>query len=182
MLNQAVMMWVHFLKCGVLTSLAWQRNGTPDTLTGTSDLMSIVDLSGLIFNVFLNLSIATGNVNANSRINNDSGSLYAVRRSINAATDTTAGSQSFLSQTSWVMNTQSFELTYLVALSGEEKLAIIFSIFQGAAGAANPPDKNEQVAKYVPSPLTNTIDRFDYVQAGTGDFAADSNLSAFGTD
>ena len=108
--------------------MAWGKNGTPHTLSGTADAVTISDLTANKFNVFMTHIIASGSCWTDSRINNDSGSLYAQRRSANGAADTTLTSQALLLQTSWSLTTEAFIITYVVGISGKEKLAIGFAV------------------------------------------------------
>ena len=78
--------------------------------------------------------------------------------------------------------TDNFSVTNLIGISGEEKLAIRHTVFSGTTGAANAPAREELVGKYVPSPLTDTIDRVDEINGAAGDYDTSSNLSALGTD
>jgi hypothetical protein len=160
--------------------MAWEKNGTPNTLGGTSDTCEITDLSGLKFNQFLWHKLVSGAANTILRINADSGSLYANRYSQDGGADVTLASKTNFELN--FVNDMEFIVIYGVAISGEEKLFISFTAHQIATGAATAPGRLEMVHKYVPSPLTDTIDQVNVTNTDTGDYAADTNLSALGTD
>ena len=70
--------------------MAWQVNGTPDTLSSSGDTVEITDLSGLTFNVFLQSRIATGGAEATKyQYNLDTGSNYSNRQNADGGTDST---------------------------------------------------------------------------------------------
>jgi len=162
--------------------MAWQRNGTPDTLGSPSDLIEITDLSGLKFNVTMTHLIATGTVFSQVRVNADASSAYSFRRSFNGTTDTISINQIFLEIFSGTIPNSSFEISYLVGISGEEKLAMGWLVDQGGVGSGNVPNREEWVGKYVPASLTDTINQYSNVNVFSGDFDTNSNLSTVGTD
>lgn len=161
--------------------MAWQKNGTPDTLSGTADEMTISDLTAKKFNVFLSHRITSGATDNHWEFNNNANTVYAIRSSINGGADGTLASQTHYSLDGGPNSSDSFTLLYTCVIVGEEKLSISFVIFASAVGAATAPDRQEAVLKFVPSPDAD-ITRVDVVNTGAGDFAADSNLSALGTD
>jgi len=162
--------------------MAWQKNGTPDTLTVAGDSLSITDLTSLQFNVILNHSLDTGGTQVGLiRLEGDSGTNYANRGSINGGADVpnlndpqlqlaipTAGAFS------------SFFIGYIANISGDEKLAIGFAMGANTAGAANAPARTEWVSKWVTT--SGQFVEVSSTNVGTGDFAIDSNLSVLSTD
>ena len=163
--------------------MAWAKNGTPDTLSGTADAMTISDLTAKKFNILLIHKIGAGtNANMLLRGNNDTGSNYAQRLSTEGAADTTSAPNStgFL-QFNYNNNVDTFGIAYVCSILGEEKLGISWGMDQNSAGSGNAPSRREDVGKYVPSPDAD-ITRFDVHNTNAGDFAANSNLSALGTD
>jgi len=162
--------------------MAWQTNGTPDTLTSAGDLLSISNLEAKKFNMFMdNLLPAGGVVNVKGTFNSNSNSVYATRRSDDGNTDSNVVSRTFLDLWFNSRNTDFFHIMYTLSVSGEEKLGIGFLIEQVAAGAATPPSRLEYVNKFVPSPDAD-ITRFDLLNDNVGDYDTDTNLSALGTD
>ncbi len=165
--------------------MAWQKNGTPDTLAGSGDVLEISDLTPLKFNVFLSHNIAASAVpQAFVRLGNttaDAGNNYAFRISRNSATDVTGAPNASLPfETFTGANDSSFGIIYAVNIETDEKLTIEFNISGASGGAATVPNRQESVGKWV-----NTSDQFNVVNlfnSGTGDYAINSNLSALGTD
>jgi len=161
--------------------MVWAKNGTPLTLGSALDDMDITDLSGLKFNTVLIHKIATGNAQIDLTINNDGGSLYARRSSYNGAADATGTSQAALNIHNNA-STDDFFISYLCAISGEEKLGIMFNVNGYTAGAGTAPERQEFVIKYAPASLTDTIDRIDLNNSDTGSFDTSSNITVLGTD
>ena len=159
--------------------MAWGRNGTPNTLSGTADDCDITDLTAKQFNVFLHHKIVTGNANQVLSFNNDSNSVYADRYSASGGADGTQTSQTNLQTNNY--NTDSFTVSYVCSISGEEKLMMWWKVNQGTAGAANAPNRVEMVMKYVPSPDAD-ITRLDMNNSTSGDYTTGTNASALGTD
>lgn len=160
--------------------MAWAKNGTPDTLSGTADEIQISDLGSKKFNKIIYHIISSGNARKKLNFNNDgiAGSSYAHRHCPNGGADGTSTSTGYLE----LWNNQSedmFGIVYTFVDSNEEKLAIIFNVGQNASGAGNAPNRREIVGKEV---TNDALTQVDIDNDSTGDFAADSNLSAIGTD
>ena len=160
--------------------MAWVRNGTPDTLTSTGDTLTISDLTAKQFNFILGHNIQSGAVAQATRLDNDSGSNYAYRRSVNGATDVTSGSFSRMVTSPSGGTHDEFSVQYIINISSEEKLNITHSMASNTAGAANAPSRAESVNKWANTSTQFT--RIDNVNVGAGDYAADSNLSALNGD
>ena len=161
--------------------MAWAKNGTPDTLSGTSSTLTISDLTAKIFNVFMKHYLKTSSQTCNTTFNNDTGSLYAYRISYSGGADSTGTSAAHLTDSTGNDVQGEFHIMYSCWVSGEEKLIIDFSVEGAATGAGTAPTRAEFVGKYVPSPLTDTCDRTD-VTSSTSTMAIGSNVSALGTD
>ena len=160
--------------------MAWIKNGTPDTLGSAGDLMTISDMSASKFNMFMIHEIGSGTIETTAILNNDTGTNYAYRYSIDGAADGTGVSQTKYSGNAGA-SPDRFHIIYTLSISGEEKLGIIMLNESNTAGAGTAPRRMELVSKYVPSPDAD-ITRIDDTNTGAGDFAISSNLSALGTD
>ena len=160
--------------------MAWAKNGTPDTLTSSGDVMTISDLTAKKFNqVMFYVSQTGGDIRKHIFFNNNSNSVYAERTEENGGTDATVTSSVWHNVLSHAGN--EFYIMYNVSISGEEKLSISDIVGQNTAGAANVPTRKNHVLKFVPSPDAD-ITRIDCTNDNTGSYASDSNLSALGTD
>ena len=168
--------------------MAWAKNGTPDTLTGTSSTITINDQTSTKFNKFLFHGLNSGSITGDLRLGNggiDSGSNYAHSQSQNgAARGTGTGTSYILGAGGGGTDAEErFLVGYIVNISSEEKLVIFHGSFHNAAGASNAPNRGENRGKWA-----NTSAQFDNIQfsdrggAAGGNFAADSNLSAIGSD
>ena len=158
--------------------MAWQKNGTPDTLGVAGDAMTITDLTALTFNQFLIHSLSSGTISEDMRFNNDTVGNYALRDSRDGQTDDV-----LINQTSIVSGGDSadvFIYYYCINISAEEKLVIGNKVTAGAVGAGTAPNRREQYGKW-----TNTssqITEIDIFNISAGSYDTNSNLSALGTD
>jgi len=161
--------------------MAWQKNGTPDTLTVAGDSLSITDLTSLQFNVILNHSLDTGGTQVGLvRLEGDSGGNYANRDSLNGAAGQNVNDFQLQLAIPTAGAFSSFLVAHIANISGEEKLAIGFAMSPNTAGAGNPPARREWVSKWVIT--SGQFSQVSSINVGTGDFAIDSNLSVLSTD
>ncbi len=161
--------------------MAWGKNGTPDTLSGTASQIQITNLDGNKFNQFMRNELKSASMTVNTIFNNDTGSLYAYRISYSGGSDSTAVSQAKLLESTGNDVGQEFHIMYSCWISGEEKLVIDHGVESNTSASSSAPTRSEFVGKYVPSTLTDTCDRIDGV-ASTSTLAIGSNLSALGSD
>ncbi len=161
--------------------MAWAKNGTPDTLSGTSDTLQISDLTANKFNLFLSHNLQSGSIRPAMKINSAT-SGYANRYSENGAADATSTSRSNYLIDLTIGSYDDFIILYGFGLQTEEKLFIEFYVDSNTSGAGNAPNRTEGVGKFANT--TDTISSIEIfnTETGTSDFAADSNLSAIGTD
>ena len=159
--------------------MAWAKNGTPSTLTGAADVITISDLTAKKFNKFLMHHFVSG-ADALRRItfNNNSNSVYARRYSANGGADATGTSLTYIELT--LADGDQFTINYNCSISGQEKLGLSFLVNSVSAGAGTAPQRLELVSKFVPSPDAD-ITRIDSTNPTGGvDYAIGSNLSALG--
>ena len=163
--------------------MAWAKNGTPNTLSGTSDDIDITDLTAKKFNQFLLHDIPSGSVNGFVTYDNNGNTDYAYRRNENGQTppETTGTSKS---STRWHFDgaNDNFIICYSCNIDSEEKLDIIHTVTRNSAGAANAPSRHEIVSKVDTTTNTGQYTRIDINNTDVGDFNTNSNLSAIGTD
>ncbi len=165
--------------------MAWQKNGTPDTLGGNADLLTISDLTPLQFNVMLNHNLITGAGNHNTfRVGNgsiDTTASYSDRHSQNGATDITDINFTRALVGINAAADSTFNVMYGINITTEEKLFIGWEVNNPTTGAGTAPARMEYVWKWVDT--TNQFDQFQARQeSGSGDYIVNSNLSALGTD
>lgn len=166
--------------------MAWAKNGTPETLSGAADTLTISDLTSLTFNMLMGFSIAgTGSPQMQTRFGNssiDTGNNYAYRRNRDGGADVTAPSDAAISiQNNVGLSTNGFYIGYIINLAAEEKLGVFFNCNQNTAGAGTAPTRQETVGKWV-----ETSNQFNNAQlvnlTGSTDITTDSNISMLGTD
>lgn len=160
--------------------MVWKRNGTTNTLGTAADIITISNLSSYKFNVFLDNVTGSTTVDIDQGFNNNTGTVYAVRKESNGAGDGTATSDTKIDKNTTA--TTIFDVNYACAIVGEEKLVIGFLINQSTAGATTAPNRLEYVAKFVPA-VDAPLSRVDIINTGTtNEYSIGSNLSALGTD
>ena len=161
--------------------MAWAKNGTPDTLGSAGDTLTISNLTEQKFYSILSHAIdnGTNGLNMFYRIDNDSGSVYAQRDSIDGGADTARTSRSSLNDDATSGSQDRLSIMYCSNISGEEALFINFVVYGNTAGAGTAPKRAEIVGK---DSGTTQFTRIDYINAHSGDMAIDSNLSAIGSD
>ncbi len=163
--------------------MAWAINGTPDTLGGTADVLTISDLDAKLLNVFLLHTISAANIIANLTTNSIVNTDYAQRNSTNGTGDQLGIDQTALLMASGLIQaSDKFYMIYFINIDGEEKLMINHTIDRGNAGAGNAPLRNEFTGKIDNTTSSVRFTSIDVTNLGTGDYDTDSNLSALGTD
>ena len=163
--------------------MAWARNGTSDTLSGTADVMTISDLTAKKFNVFLQHDIGdTGDENHQYRFDNNANTDYAYRFSWVGTADTTYTSQTQLSFSDTNTQQDGFTVMYGVNIDSEEKLVIGFFAQEYGSGAATAPARCEMVGKVDTTTNSGQYTRIDAIQGSTGGWLSGSNLSALTGD
>lgn len=159
--------------------MAWQLNGTPDTLGAPADNITISDLTSLKFNVYLSHLLQSGQIQPLLRLNNDSANNYAHRSSDNGAADATTINTSG-GRIINAITADCFSVILEINISSQEKLIINQTVSQQASGAGTAPSREESVIRWsntsVPSTMVNLFN------VGAGDYNTTSNLSAIATD
>ena len=162
--------------------MAWGMNGTPDTLSGTADVITISDLTAKKFNVFLHHQLATTATNNRVTYDNNSNTDYAWRQSVNGS-EATATSQNYTNWNNGLGGSDDrLSIVHVVNLDSEEKLGIGWQVAQNATGAGTAPFRREWVDKCDTTTNTGQFTRIDMNNSGAGDYASGSNLTAIGTD
>jgi len=110
----------------------------------------------------------------------NTGSVYADRWSVTGGSDNTDVSKTFLllSGNSEAINI--FNVIYMINISGEEKLGILFHVNNKAAGATNAPLRTEIVFKMAYT--SGQLDTVHMLNSNTDTYDDDSNTSILGTD
>jgi len=161
--------------------LAWAKNGTPNTLSGTADDCDITDLTAYKFNLFLHHGLASSTIQGNVTTDNNGNTDYAYRISRDGASDITGTSVASIN-VSKSDASDVFMIAYVINIDSEEKLFICQTVGQEAAGAGTAPYRQEHVNKVDTSTNTGQFTRIDFENQGAGDYASDTNVSALGTD
>ncbi len=162
--------------------MAWAKNGTPDTLTSSGDTLTISDLTAYKFNQFLHYTIASSTIRDVLTTDNNTATDYAIRRSQNGGADLAQTSQANIKYSQSGETTPFFGITYVINITGEEKLVIAHLVNQDTAGAGTAPQREEIIGKVDTTTNSGQFTRIDMTNDQAGSYDTDSNLSAIGTD
>ena len=161
--------------------MVWAKNGTPDTLTTSGDILSISDLTANIFNEFMSHVIQDGAVDTALRLAGVSATDYASRFSSAGGSDSTETNHTDIRMEN-TSGKDIFQVIRAVNIDSEEKLVIIHTVDAGNSGVTNAPDRTEIVGKMDTTTTSGQFTQVDVINTDSGDMAADSNLSALGSE
>ena len=150
------------------------------TLGGTSSNIAVSSLADKRYYMVLQSLIPTGSLDASMRINNDSGSNYAMRDSRNGVADNLSPSTTSHNLSPGHSPSQPFfHLSYHSNLSANEKLHSIHSVYEETAGAGTAPRRLEVAGKWANTSVP--ISQFNAI-AGTSTYASGSEMVVLGWD
>jgi hypothetical protein len=152
------------------------------TLGSAGDTITVSSLADKRYYMVLTSDINSGSTQNTPRLGStsaDSGSNYAVRFSRDGAADFAQASQTQLGGTQ-AGSFPKFSCMYIANLSAKEKLTILHEVLQNTAGAANAPQRTEQVGKWVNT--SNPIDVIQGFNADSGSFNTGSECVVLGWD
>ena len=166
--------------------MAWNVNGTPDTLSGSGDVLEVEDMIAVKFNQFMTnvLYDSSSIVYSRFTFNDNSNSVYASVYSYNGAAVTLANTQpnsSTIYQTLDTAGEEAFVIVYTCSTPSQEKLSIYHNIDNDAGTGNIAPNRRNGCFKFVPSPDAG-ITSIEFDNLGGGNYATSTNLSALGTD
>jgi hypothetical protein len=121
-----------------------------------------------------------GAIDFSATFNNDTGSNYAVRRSLNGAAD---GAFTSLTNMSWYGDNgayNQFSNIFVINNAANEKLCICHWAGQNTAGATNAPTRSERVTKWANT--SNQITEIDIDNTSGGSFGTGSFIKVWGAD
>ena len=158
----------------------WEELGTANLSGGTADLLNITSFTAKKY-LWIQYYIEESTANANARLtfNNDTGSNYAYRRSLNGGTDYTGTSKAYISPDGFEAGNKLVNM-FIINNSATEKLIISNSITNATAGAGNAPTRCEMTFKW-----TNTssqITRIDLTNSDSGEMGTGSILKVWGSN
>ena len=129
--------------------------------------------------MILGHNMNSGNMRTGLRFNSDSGTNYAMRRSVNGASDQLNTSLNRI-VSDLDVDGSDFTVYNCMNIAAQEKLVVFDRAHQSGSGAGNAPERDEMVGKWA-----NTSDSITSVQAynnESGDFASGSELVVLGYD
>lgn len=158
---------------------AWKEVGR--TILGSSgDTISVTGIPDKMYYMMLGSYLPSGNFRTTYRINNDSGSNYALRKSEDGGAENVTTSITDMTVGNEDTDTAYFDVSYLYNLSANEKLMINQNMRTGGSGAGSAPKRVEAVAKW--DNTSSVINRIDAINDQGGDFASGSECVVLGYD
>jgi hypothetical protein len=112
--------------------------------------------------------------------NNDTGSNYALRRSIDGAADGTLTSQSLIKCESSEIVEDLFFNMFIINNASNEKLTIMHANYNSATGAATAPRRHEYFGKWANT--SDQITEIDIDNASGGSYDTNTILKVWGSD
>ena len=150
------------------------------TIVSSADDITVSSLDDKRYYMVLTDLQASGYILNNTRLNSDTGSNYAWRRSLNGASDSTSASQTFISQSDTGAQEADFSVEYITNLSSKEKLTIAHVNENPSTGAGTAPTRIETVGKWAnTSDAVSTITKHN---SHTGDYTTGSECVVLGYD
>ena len=160
--------------------MAWGKAGsTTKTSAGTG--LSISSLTASDTNLVLTHQLSSTNVSPEYRLDSNSNTDYAYRKSNNGGADGTTTSDNNAQIDSNGGNNDKFAIIYFCNVDGEEKLAISSLVDRNTAGAGTAPNRTEGVSKVDTTTNTGQFTAID-VETGGSAIGADSIVSVLGSE
>ena len=160
----------------------WKEIGRT-TLGSASNDISVSSLADKRYYMILHSHLDNGtSMRIGNRVNNDSGTNYAERRSANGGSDNTNTSATEINITDAVNTAENWlGVNYIANKSDKEKLQISNYVGENTAGAGNAPKRTEVVSKFTNT--SDAINRWDSVRiSGTGQADSGSEVVVLGYD
>ena len=149
------------------------------TLGSAGDDITVGSLADKRYYMVLVDGINTGGIDPAFRLNADTGTNYANRRSENGGADATNTSLNRMALYS-ALNTPYFQVGYLANFATKEKLFQGHLVGRNSAGAGNAPKRGEFVGKHAQT--TNPISSVTQRNNGTGDHSIGAEVVVLGWD
>lgn len=158
----------------------WEEIGRT-TLGSAGDTITVSSLPPRKHLMIITDLIATGGtISLSMTFNGDTGNNYAVRVSVNNATDTTAASQAALNTHVIVAAYPQRQNLFISNIETQEKIGFFLTNSQNTAGAANIPGRAEGAVKWANT--SAQISSVTITNSGTGDYAIGSEVIVLGHD
>ncbi len=150
------------------------------TLGSAGDTITVSSLADKRYYMVLTNGLNTGLISTATRLNADTGSNYAYRRSVNGLGDVTSGNFTRMVTALTSKAVPDFSVQYLSNLSTKEKLSISHAVDGQASGSSSAPNRAECSNKHAQT--TNPISEIQAVNIGSGDYVSGSEVVVLGWD
>jgi len=156
----------------------WEELGRT-TLGSSGDTITVSSIPARKYlRVLISCLDTGGTINMATTFNNDSGSNYSQRHSINGAAEATGTSQAFVNVQTAAGAYPQFATLDLVNESTPEKIGTGHSVSEGGSGAGTAPNRRELVFKW--SNTSDQITRVDVSNTGGGSYDTGSEVVVLG--
>lgn len=164
------------------TSTVWWEEIARTTLGSAGDTITVSSIPARAYLYVYCKGIATGGtLDTSFRFNNDSGTSYAARTNNNGTFSDSASTTSLAGDSGATDSGQmSFSRFEILNFATKEKAVMYSNVSQDASGAATVPVVFQSWAKWINTSVQ--INRIDWANAGTGDFAIGSEIVILGHD
>lgn len=157
----------------------WWEELQRTTLGSAGDTITVSSIPARKYLKIIIHCISSGAINALLRFNNDSGTNYANRVSVNGAADATSVSDNQINVVSTAASADIYSEIELINFATKTKLGRTTQVdFGASAAASNSPLRRDLVLKWANT--SDQITRVDIVNGGGGDFATSSEVVVLG--
>jgi len=169
---------INWAGTGANGGIWWEELGRT-TLDSAADTITVSSLATRKYLQILINVLNTGTIDLGLQFNNDTGSNYAIRVSVNGGADATSVSQTSLNLFTAVAGPVQAQV-YVTNVATVDKIATAMVTTRSTAGAAASPQRRDLVMKWANT--SDQITRVDVKQADTGDMASGSEVIVLGHD
>lgn len=165
------------------TSTVWWEEIGRTTLSSVGDTITVSGLPSRRYLYVVYSGVASGGtLDTTWRFNNDSGTNYTYRALLNNVADTPVTSGTSFAGESGATDSGQLDAGTLeiVNITANEKMFMYRNVSQDAAGGGTVPTTLTYHGKWANT--ADSINRIDWINAGTGDFAAGSEVVVLGHD
>lgn len=157
----------------------WKELGRT-TLGSASQTIDVSSLADKRYLMILSSDLENTAIYPEGRLNNDTGTNYASKRSANGGAFSDLTGRNLLWEGGAASTTTNFSVGYFSNFSTKEKLGFRYTVFQNTAGAGNAPAREENVSKWVNT--SDAINRYTEVAGGGQTYNTGSEVVILGWD
>ena len=159
----------------------WYQELARTTLSGAGDTITVNSIPARKYlKIYVSVAATGGNMNVLLSFNNDTGTNYSRRTTIDGAADTSGASATSIQlQNATDAHDKYVEITML-NIATKEKIFHADLTSRNATGAATAPSRTTTIGKWANT--ANQVTRIDITNGSTGDYAIGSEVVVLGHD